>query len=56
MNPINGKPIAQNTVQGSIKFVNIHYQGMQLDKTQNNENWFMTTGPAAPGGPNLLSR
>ena len=53
MNPINGKPIAQNTVQGSIKFVNIHYQGMQLDKTQNNENWFMTTGPAAPGGPNL---
>jgi Secretion system C-terminal sorting domain len=53
MNPINGKPIGQNTVQGSIKLVNIHYQGMQLDKTQNNENWFMTTGPAAPGGPNL---
>jgi len=53
MNPINGKPIGQNTVQGSIKLVNIHYQGMQLDKTQNNENWFMTTGPATPGGPNL---
>ena len=50
MNPINGKKIGQNTVQGSIKLVNIHYQGMQLDKTQNNENWFMTTGPAAPGG------
>ena len=53
MNPINGKPIGQNTVQGSIKLVNIHYQGMQLDKTQNNENWFMTTGPATPCGPNL---
>ncbi len=50
MSPAPGKPIAQNTVQGSAKFVNVHYQGMQLDKTQNNENWFMTTGPAAPGG------
>ncbi len=53
MNPVGGKPIGQNTVQGSIKFVNIHYQGMQLDKTQNNENWFMTTGSAVPGGPTL---
>jgi len=53
MNPVSGKAIGQNTVQGSIKLVNIHYQGMQLDKTQNNENWFMTTGPATPGGPNL---
>ena len=53
MNPAAGKPIAQNTVQGSAKFVNIHYQGMQLDKTQNNENWFMTTGSATPGGPKL---
>jgi len=53
MNPVNGKAIGQNTVQGSIKFVNIHYQGMQLDKTQNNENWFMTTGSATPGGPKL---
>ena len=53
MHPINGTPIGQNTVQGSITLVNIHYQGMQLDKTQNYENWFMTTGPATPGGPNL---
>jgi hypothetical protein len=53
MNPVNHTPIGQNTVQGSIMLVNIHYQGMQLDKTQNNENWFMTTGPATPGGPNL---
>ena len=53
MSPTKGMPIGQNTVQGSIKFVNIHYQGMQLDKTQNNENWFMTTGPATSGGPNL---
>lgn len=53
MSPTKGTPIGQNTVQGSITFVNIHYQGMQLDKTQNNENWFMTTSPATPGGPNL---
>ena len=53
MAPAQGKPIGQNTVQGSIRLVNIHYQAMQLDKTQNNENWFMTTGPAAPGGKNL---
>jgi hypothetical protein len=52
MNPVNG-PIGQNTVQGSIKMVNIHYQGMQLNGTQNNENWFMTTGSAVPGGPKL---
>jgi len=32
MNPVSGKAIGQNTVQGSIKLVNIHYQGMQLDK------------------------
>jgi len=37
MDPVNGH-IGQNTVQGSIKMVNIHYQGMQLDGTQNNEN------------------
>ncbi len=53
MSPAPGKPIGQNTVQGSIRLVNLHYQAMQLDGTQNNENWFMTTGPAAPGGPNL---
>jgi hypothetical protein len=53
MAPSQGKPIAQNTVQGSIKLVNIHYQAMQRDKTQNNENWFMTTGPAPAGGKNL---
>ncbi|MFZ1977891.1 MAG: T9SS type A sorting domain-containing protein [Bacteroidota bacterium] len=52
MDPVNG-PIGQNTVQGSIKMVNIHYQGMQMDKTQNNENWFMTTGSAVSGGPKL---
>ena len=53
MSPVQGKAIAQNTVQGSIKLVNIHYQAMQTDGTQNNENWFMTTGPATQGGPNL---
>jgi hypothetical protein len=53
MAPAQGKPIGQNTVQGSIKLVNIHYQAMQMDKTQNNENWFMTTGPATVGGKNL---
>jgi len=53
MKPQPGTPIAQNTVQGSIRLINIHYQGMQWDKTQNVENWFMTTGPATPGGPNL---
>lgn len=51
--PAQGRPIGQNTVQGSIKLVNIHYQAMQRDKTQNNENWFMTTGPAAAGGKKL---
>lgn len=53
MSPAPGRPIGQNTVQGSIRLVNIHYQAMQLDRTQNNENWFMTTGPAAAGGKNL---
>ena len=56
MNPVNGKPIGQNTVQGSIKLVNIHYQGMQLDKTQNNENWFMTTGPPDLAGPVVMNQ
>jgi hypothetical protein len=53
MAPSPGKPIGQNSVQGSIKLVNIHYQAMQMDKTQNNENWWMTTGPATVGGKNL---
>jgi len=53
MKPSPGTPIAQNTVQGSIRIINIHYQGMQWDRTQNVENWFMTTGPGTPGGPNL---
>ena len=48
MVPPGGVALQQNAVEGSIKLVNIHYQGMQTDGTQNNENWFMTTSNSLP--------
>src|SRR3972149_6686287 len=48
MVPPGAVALQQNAVEGSIKLVNIHYQGMQTDGTQNNENWFMTTSNSLP--------
>ena len=56
MKSINNIPIVINTttengcnlIYGSIKFVNIHYQAMQLDGTLRNENFFCGTKNQLP--------
>lgn len=51
--PTNGQPVVingggTNEVYGSIKLVNIHYQTMQLDGTQNNELFYCGTANNLP--------
>jgi len=43
MQPVNGKAIGANVVYGSIRIVNVHYQAMQLDGSQHNENFYCGT-------------
>jgi Secretion system C-terminal sorting domain len=44
----NGGPVGTNEVYGSIKMVNIHYQTMQMDGTQNNELFYCGTSNNLP--------
>jgi len=54
MKPMNNIPVqinnlgCCNVVYGSIKFVNIHYQAMQLDGTLQDENFYCGTKNQLP--------
>ena len=55
MQPVNDVTVAQNEVQGSIKFENVYWMAQQTDGTINNELFFMSTANDLPQSATFIN-